>query len=111
MKDLNHQSEIAKQRARTEKRVKRLLSKTGSSATLDDIKTIIFNEVVEMAFSAYLMKLMDFFDDPDERYIDEMLPALQDAWNYFPHRRFNGSCPAAEMLRLAPGVKPRDLRA
>lgn len=111
MKALGNQPEVAKQRARTEKRVQRLLTKTGSTATLDDIKTIIFNEEVETPFSAYLMKLMDLFDDPDERFIDEMLPVLQDAWNYFPHRRFNGSCPAAEMLRLAPGVKPRDLRA
>jgi hypothetical protein len=102
-------SAITRHRTRIEKRLIRLLDQTGSGATLDDIKTIIFNEEQEVPFIVYVMQLSELFGD--EVDADTVIPAIQDAWNYFPHRRFRGSCPAEQMLRHVPGLTPRDLRA
>jgi len=101
-----HQPEIEQHRRRIEKRLIRLLAQTGSTATIDDIKSIIFAEDGETPFIAYVVKLSEFFGDAEDA-----IPVIQDTWNYFPHRRLPGSCPAAEMLRLVPHLNPRDLRA
>jgi len=96
----DHTSAISRKRALIEKRLVRLLRQTGSDATLDDIKTLIFNEEEALPFIAYVMQLCELFGD--EADDDAVIPAVQDAWNYFPHRRFGGLCPAEQMLRQVP---------
>jgi hypothetical protein len=102
-------SAIRRHRTRTEKRLIRLLDQAGSSATVDEIKRIIFSEEEDRPFIIYVIQLTELFGDNADH--DAVIPAIQDAWNYFPHRRFGGSCPAEQMLRLVPGLTPRDLRA
>ena len=109
MATADHNVAVRRHRARTEKKLTRLLTAAGSSATLDDIKSIIFEEDGDTPFIAYVMQLGELFGD--EADDDAVIPAIQDAWNYFPHRRLGGSCPASRMLQLVPGLKPSDLRA
>jgi len=33
--------------------------------------------------------------------LDSVLPVIQDAWNYFPHRSLDGLCPAEVMVDVA----------
>ena len=102
---------ILRHRAHTEKRLRRLLEKTGSEATLDDIKVIIFNDDGERPFAEYVMYLTELFGVGGEVHIDALIPVIQDAWNFFPHRRFDGRCPAQLFLEQTPGLTPDDLLA
>lgn len=103
--------EITTHRARTERRLAALLDQTQSRATLDDIKTVIFNEHEARSFSDYVGDLVTLFDTgPRATDIDDLLPALQDAWNYFAHRRYGGQCPAKRMPRQEPSFAPNSLR-
>ncbi|MEQ1718994.1 MAG: hypothetical protein ABL907_23920 [Hyphomicrobium sp.] len=88
-------SDIISRRVVTGRRLAELLNQTGSSATLADIEDIIFNEPADIQFSRQIATLLRFFETPG-RDIDHdvLLPVLQDAWNYFPHRRLDGQCPA-----------------
>ena len=101
--------EITRHRARVEKTLARLLEETDSDATLAEIQHVIFNEDGERPFIAYVMHLVELFGSGADRHIDALIPAIQDAWNYFPHKRLAGSCPAALMLKHVPGLRPSDL--
>ena len=81
-------------RALTEARLSSLLEQTNSAATLDDIKRIIFYES-NSRFSFYVAHATALFENRQSTIdIDTVLPVIQDAWNYFPHRALNGQCPA-----------------
>jgi hypothetical protein len=73
-------------RSRIDQRIVGLLEKTGSTTTLDEIKAIIFNEDEGQPFIAYVMHIVDLFGTEGDRCINALVPAIQDAWNYFPHR-------------------------
>lgn len=107
MKARGHVSEIAKYRVIIEQRLERLLPAIGSAATVAEIKDIVFKEDGHRPFAEYVSEMIDLIGEDG----DALLPLLQDAWNFFPHRRLNGRCPAALFLQLSPGKKPRDLRA
>src|SRR5580658_4883784 len=93
-------SAVTHHRTRIEKRLIRLLNQTGSAATLDDIKAIIFNEKEDRPFIAYLIQLSELFgDDADD---DAAIRAIQDVWNYFRHSRLDGRCPAEIILQQVP---------
>jgi hypothetical protein len=93
-------AEIAGHRARTETLLSALLRRTKSTATLADIQTLIFEEREDRHSTEYFCDLIALFDTRHGSVdIDEVLPAIQDAWNYFPHRRFRGECPAERLLQ------------
>ncbi len=88
-------TEILKHRAEIEARVSSLLTKVGSSGTLDDVKGIILNDSVSLRPSAYLVKLARLFTSPQKSVdLSLVFPVIRDAWNYFPHRSLEGRCPA-----------------
>jgi hypothetical protein len=95
------QTEITKLRAKSEARVSSLLAQARSSATLEDIRTVILNDSLSVHPSVYLGKLARMFKTP-QNSVDLCLvfPVIQDAWNYFPHRSLEGRCPAELLVVL-----------
>ena len=87
---------IAAYRTLTEERLSALLIRAGRPTTLDAIKIIIFDEG-HAKLSAYITKMLDLFKSSDID-IDTILPVLQDAWNYLPHRSLDGKSPAERLL-------------
>ncbi len=86
---------IITKRVEAEARLAGLLRRTKACTTLDDIKTMIFEERGEKAFNAYLRDLWSLMQTADSQDIDDdALQILEDAWNYFPHHRLGGRCPA-----------------
>jgi hypothetical protein len=59
------------------------------------------------SFETYITQLFALFDLlPNRIETDTLLPVIQDAWNYFPHRSLDGQCPAEVFLKLHPdGLK------
>jgi hypothetical protein len=104
---VDHDQALARSRARIEKRLRRLLSRTGSSATLATVKALIFEEDGRHPFSRYVVEMTKLFGADD----DDALALIQDAWNFFPHRRLANRCPADLFLESSPGLTPDDLRA
>jgi hypothetical protein len=93
-------ADISEHRALTEARLTALLTRTGSYATLDNIRNIIFNENDTKHPSEYFADLINLFNASRSRIdIGDILPIIQDAWNYFPHRSRGGLCPAELMLQ------------
>ena len=92
---------IVAYRTLTEERLSALLVRAGRPATLDGIKTIIFDEG-HTQLSAYVTKMLRIFE-PSQIAIEDIVPALQDAWNYFPHRSLDGQSPAERLLDLRRG--------
>ena len=83
---------VIKKRTNTEARLVALVRAHRSAATLEQITTMIFEEDPERAsFSTYLDVLVYLTGAPID---DHVLQILEDSWNYFPHRRLGGRCPA-----------------
>jgi hypothetical protein len=81
-----------------ERRLTELLVQSKSTSTPEHIKSIIYNESTKRA-SEYIADLIALFDSPQATIdLDILLPVLQDAWNYFPHRSLGGKCPAELFL-------------
>jgi hypothetical protein len=104
--------EITTHRARTAARIGVLLKRGRSPATLDHIKALILNENERRSFNGYILALVALFDTgPRGVETNDLLPVLQDAWNYFPHHRYGGRCPAERFLRQEPSLALSSLRA
>ena len=85
---------ISEYRAAHEIRLSTLLKQAGSSLTVEEYKQAIFNGPDVAHFRAYLLEALELFDCSDiDSASDEIIAAIQDAWNYFPHRSLNGRCP------------------
>ncbi len=80
-------------------RISALLAQFGSPVTVPDIERMIFEEDSSRHPSEYLADLLTLFkaDDGD---LDALVPVIQDAWNYLPHRSLGGRCPAEVMAGL-----------
>ncbi len=105
-------TQIRVHRARTELHLSTLLQKTQSSATLNDVRELIFYERPERKFGEYFSDLITLIDPTKTGVdLDELLPIIQDAWNYFPHFHLDGLCPAKLMLEHTPSLRPGSLRA
>ena len=65
-----------------------------SSVTVEDIKKIIFGEDGDRAFTLHLRDIVGVFKNSDVLDSVGAVPLIEDAWNYFPHRRFDGRSPA-----------------
>ena len=86
-------------RVLTELRLSELLLRSKSTATLADVQSLIFDELNK--FAVYLSRLLALFDSADNGVnIDTLLPVIQDAWNYFPHRSLEGRSPAEVFAEL-----------
>lgn len=87
----------------TELRLSELLEHTKTTATLNDIQRVIFNESDLMPASHYFVQLLALFHSPETKLDDDaLLPVIQDAWNYFPHFRLNGYAPAEVIAGISP---------
>jgi len=96
-------AEIDEYRVQVEVRVRALLKKWKSNATLGDVKDYILNQnhgtrpriwLTDMA--KLVGRKCDIVD------LDQAeLMVFQDAWNYFPHRSLNGRSPTEVFLELS----------
>ena len=102
MQERNSQSNnIFRHRKRTEVLLAGLLLQSGHTATLHNIKTLIF-EFTQDDFNRYVRCYREIFESPKSTVdIDAAVPIVQDAWNYFPHRFLDGRCPAEVVAELA----------
>ncbi len=87
-------------------RVLYLLTSFESEATLDDIKQLIFEHDGTTHPSECFVDLAILLNAGQDD-LEPVLPLIQDAWNYFPHRSLGGRCPAEVMVDLAVPRKPR----
>ena len=89
---------IVAYRTSTEERLSALLIRAGRPTTLNRIKAIIFDKG-HTQLSVYVTEMLQTFQSSTIE-IDDILPTLQDAWNYFPHRSLDGKSPAERLLLL-----------
>src|ERR1700685_4072811 len=92
----DYQDEIDRsgQHAVIEAHLASLLQQSGTTATVEDIKGMIFDAGLT-GFREYVAEMFGIFEAPGSIVdIDAALPVIQDAWNYFPHRALRGQCPA-----------------
>jgi len=101
MADRNHNARtIETYRMLTEQRVQHLLDNVENAASLDTIKTMIYDFASEDS-RLHLFAMLKAFRFDDIEDLDEAtVQVIQDAWNYFPHRFLNGRCPAEVMAKL-----------
>jgi hypothetical protein len=99
---------FATRRTVTEARLSRLLERTRSDATLDDVRSLIFFESNVRHPSEYFADIIALFPPAGSAIdIDALLPVIQDAWNYFPHLSLQGRCPAEVMHQELARARPR----
>jgi hypothetical protein len=80
----------------------------GQTLSYVDIILIIYNENGAYDLNALFATVLDKIpDDATEEHRDALIPALQDAWNYFPHARHNGLSPAQMMAMEIGEIPPR----
>lgn len=92
---------ILRHRKRIEVLLAGLLHQSGHTASLDDIKTLIF-EFDHDGFDLYVRYFLQVFESHKNTVdIDAAVPIIQHAWNYFPHRFLDGRCPAEVVNELA----------
>lgn len=90
-----------RRRGSIERRLALALRHSNSNLTVEEYKRAIFNGPEGSNFQAYTQEALDVFYCDIDSATDEIVALIQDAWNYFPHRRLNGRCPAELMAGLA----------
>jgi hypothetical protein len=94
-------NEIIRRRVLTETRLTQLLEEAGGDVTLNIIQFLIF-DYHHTRSSTYFAQLFALFSSlPNGTGIDTLLPVIEDAWNYFPHRSLDGRCPAEILAELS----------
>jgi hypothetical protein len=92
-------TQLLEYRGLVEAHISTLLKQARSSSTLEDIKRLILNESPATVRADYFADLLAMFDTPLSTIdVHASAAALQEAWNYFPHRSLNGRCPAEIMM-------------
>jgi hypothetical protein len=80
-------------------RISHLLVSFDSEATIEDVKDLIlYHDGTAHPSECFADMSMLFNAGEDD--LDSLLPVIQDAWNYFPHRSLGGRCPAEVMVDL-----------
>jgi hypothetical protein len=75
---------------------------SGSTAHVNLVTNLVLNYHPK-TFENFLTQLFALFDSlSNPTDTDTLLPIIQDAWNYFPHRGLDGRCPAKLFLKLHP---------
>jgi hypothetical protein len=80
-------------------RILNLLAAFESEATVEDVQDLIlYHDGTAHPSECFADMSMLFNAGEDD--LDTLLPVIQDAWNYFPHRSLGGRCPAEIMVDL-----------
>ena len=84
--------EIKNKRKKLQKNYEKLKEKYGISTSFDKLKDFLFNENYSSHFA-------DFYTDIEvigikRDMVIENTQFFQDFWNYFPHKKLDGKCPA-----------------
>jgi len=93
--------ELITRRAEVEAHLAALLKQSGSGATVEQFKKLIYDkgsvislgEFVSVAFRQFPTRRRDVD-------VGTRLAVITDAWNYFPHRARRGKCPAELIAEL-----------
>ena len=87
--------QILEQRKEIEQELVKMLKKTRSDFSLQDVKDAIFNE----EDTDDMMKVVAMFDrGGNATELENVLELVSDAWNYFPHKLLNGLSPTEKSL-------------
>ena len=93
--EIQNKEQIFERREEIEKEILELLEETKSDFGLEDIKEIIYNEEDQDD----LVHVMAMFDNGQGlSKMSAVLDAMNDAWNYFPHKCLDGFCPMEKVL-------------
>src|SRR5262249_42442090 len=87
--------ELLTRRAEIEAHVGALLKQSGSGATVEQFKKLIYTHGSVVPFGDFMT--LAFREFPTQRRdvdIDTRLAVITDAWNYFPHHARGGKSPA-----------------
>ena len=98
--------QIVEYRTLLSARILYLLVDFQSEATVEDVKQLILEHDGKTHPSECFVDLIELFR-AEAADVNSLLPVIQDAWNYFPHRSLGGRCPAEVMVDLA---QPRHAR-
>ena len=83
--------QILERRKEIEQELIKMLKKTKSDFSLQDVKDAIFHEEE----TDDMMKVVAMFDrGGDAAELENILELATDVWNYFPHKLLNGLSPA-----------------
>ena len=87
---ITNRKQILKNRKEIEKELIELLKQTKGDFSLEDIKSIIYNEEDQDD----LVKVIAIFDRGQGLIeMNEIIEVINDAWNFFPHKCLSGLCP------------------
>ena len=93
---IESKQQILVRRKEIEQELVRMLKKTKSDFSLQDVKDAIFRE----EDTDDMMKVVAMFDrGGDASELSNILELVSDAWNYFPHKFLNGLSPAEQSLK------------
>jgi len=87
--------EFVGKRQEIKKRLLVLIKKTEANISLEEIENIIYEEEGSKSFGEILER---FGTKKGEFCLEEIMRAIQDAWNYFPHRSIGGISPMEHSL-------------
>ena len=92
--------QIMEKRQEIEQELLDFLEETKSDFSLDDIKEIIYNEQGQDD----LTDIIAMFDTGQGLIeLQNILEAINDAWNYFPHKCLGGLSPVEKLLECREG--------
>lgn len=83
---------IQKKRKALEKRFYELSKRYQFTVSFATLAAFVYNESYEDHFADFYKDIIEI--GIPERMITDSLPFFQDLWNFFPHKKLNGACPA-----------------
>ncbi len=89
------EKDILKKRQEVERDMRQILSKMDTKLTWEDMRYIIYNEEPKKG-TEKMIDWLDLSDDIDKA--NDVLQVINDAWNFFPHKKLDGLCPI-EMIK------------
>ena len=93
---IENKQQILERQKEIDRELLEMLEETKSDFTLEDIKKIIYNEEERDDFNK-IFRMFDCGQGLGE--MDNILEAVSDAWNYFPHKCLGGISPAENFLK------------
>src|SRR3989344_4143519 len=93
--EIESKQQILQRRKEIEEELLEMLKETKSEFGLDDVREIIYNEDGQDS----LTDVISMFDrGGDVSELENILEAVNDAWNYFPHKIIGGLSPAEKIF-------------
>jgi hypothetical protein len=84
--------DIKVKRKKLEKKFKKFVNKYGLEISFKKLTESVYHESYESNFADFYKDIMKI--GIPEKMIFEQLQFFQDLWNYFPHKKLGGKCPA-----------------